>query len=134
IICGTFTRRRLLLLASLAIAVVMLSGVLSTARILRSSGELGMLASLPEALADNMTGQSFADSLTVSALAFLLRITGMDALALIVRFQPSFDLSRSLWMISGAGGDLNALYADEVLGLRDLVGVAFSTSLMGFFY
>lgn len=131
---GNLNRRRLGVLLTAIPFVLVLTTLLSFTRVLRSSGELGLLESVPEAVSEFGAEQTLWQSLLLAAAALLMRVNGIDTLTWFVAYEPPIDLGRTLWMLFQSGADINALFAEEVLGLRDLTGVAFSTSLVGFFY
>jgi hypothetical protein len=133
-VTGQLTRRRLALLLTAVPMVLLVTTLLGLMRTLRSNGDLGLVASLPEAVYGLTAEGTVWQSLLQSALALLMRVNGIDTLTWIVAFEPQVDPGRTSWMLFQAGSDVNALFAEDVLGLRDLTGVAFSTSLVGFFY
>lgn len=136
LVSGNFSKIRRNYLLALVPLVILLSGVLSISRGIRNTGDVGTLDSLPTAVFDLFSYAGPIETFMRLALALLLRINGIDPLLYIVRYQPSFDLGRTWSILAEAPIDVNYMYGQLVLDVTspDLIGVAFSISLLGFFY
>jgi hypothetical protein len=64
----------------------------------------------------------------------LMRINGADTLLNIANFGPTFSLHRVVYYLFESESAVNIEYATKVLGLPLEAGLAFSPSLMGYFY
>lgn len=67
-------------------------------------------------------------------LGLLLRINGVDSVLNMMDFHPAFSFERLLQIVVLPGPSVASLYATDVLGVLSDVGVAFSPSLLGYFY
>lgn len=63
-----------------------------------------------------------------------MRMNGADGLLNMVDFRPTFSLDRVVYLLFQSDTAVNVEYATRVLGLPAEAGLAFSPSLMGYFY
>jgi hypothetical protein len=129
----TLARRRFLF--ALLPVVVLMTGLLSVSRALRSEAGVGALDVLPAAIALLFSGggEGLAPLVGTLTLASLMRLIGVDALLPMVAQNVPFGMARVLQVLIFAPEDVNMIYTREVMGY-DLLGLAFSVSLLGFFY
>ena len=133
-ITGRFTRRRKAFFIAAVPVMVVLTGILTVSRALRAHTDLGAWEVLPAAAVVLLSGSGgLLDAMGSMVLAFLMRITGMDALLPIVAHHPTFDPRWVQQVLFTAPEDLNMVYTREVLGYDGIAGIAFSASLLGFF-
>ena len=133
---GDFSKARRNFLLALVPLILLLSGVVVFSRGLRRAGDVSALASLPTATSELLSSAGLVDTSLRLGLALLLRVNGIDSLLYIMQYQPSFDLGRTWSILVEAPIDVNRMYSELVLGVSsaDLIGTAYSTSLLGFFY
>src|SRR6266581_5314213 len=145
IMTNRFSLRRFALLAGLVVLMLPFNTLLSVnrvLRVLRDDVDIFELAGLAwSVIYDSKTSQEyvgiFHSDLTRSVteiLGPLMRINGADTLLNIANFGPTFSVPRVVHYLFESETAVNMEYATKVLGLPLEAGLAFSPSLMGYFY
>lgn len=141
LVTDTLTKRRKIFALSLILFMGPFNGFLILNRVLRGinpdSGviEMALLAGRIFFSLDSEYSAFLEPSSTIANyLGLIMRINGADSLMNIIAFAPEFSLSRILHLVLDSPYSVSTLYAEDVLGLFNDVGTAFSPSLIGYFY
>lgn len=133
------SRQRIIFLLALTPFTVLLNGLLSVNRILRGvypdlhGFELLYLAITQYIAPAIFISSDSLNGIQISAfLNSILRVNGFDSLLIILDHAPGFSWERLLGLFF-QGRSSAEMYATEILDLPQLLGVAFSPSLFGFF-
>lgn len=134
VVSGQCSRRRSQLLLALVPVTAVFNEVLSLSRAIRSAGEVGAIAAATSSASALGEFGALQEIPVHLALSSMLRVNGIDSLLQIMNFEPRLSFDRMWSILSWPMADINQIYATEVLGYGELIGVAYSTSLLGFFY
>ena len=139
LITEKMSRQRAIFLIALTPFIVLLNGLLSVNRILRSiypdlDGLQLFYLAMTQYIAPVVSTYSATQTdVQISAfLSTILRVNGVDSLLHILDYAPGFSWERFLGLFFD-GRSSAEMYATEILELPQLIGVAFSPSLFGFF-
>lgn len=139
-VTSKLTKGRLFFLILLIIFIGFFNGILSINRIMRvTNPELGLFEILLIVFHFIFAGDEYLFGYEGSInfgnyyLGLLMRINGADSLMNIIAYSPIFSFSR-VWNIFESSDTIAKLYALDVLGRDVEYGVAFSPSLLGYFY
>lgn len=144
-ITGKLTARRSVFLICLVAFMLPFNAFLGANRILRVlEGDVGIFELLSLAFdvvfdkerSWQYVGVFHSDETRSLAqiLGPFMRMNGADGLLSVVDFRPPFSLSRVIYHLFQSDTAVNVEYATKVLGLPTEAGLAFSPSLMGYFY
>jgi len=139
LITEKMSKKRAAFILVLMLFTIFLNGVLTVNRILRSvypnldGFEIFNMVITQYILPAGAAFSSTEANLQISAgLSTLMRVNGSDSLLIILDYAPRYSSERSFDILTGSLSSAES-YANDVLGLPQLFGVAFSPSLLGFF-